>query len=478
MLRKKLSSNIILIAIVIVLVLLSVVSFVLYQNNTRNILAEKSKADMKKSTDQSIILTNSLIDNYFSELDTIAIFCGVNTGINDHEIFELLQQKNLGNTYSQIGVAGLDGSIYTGSGSKQNVSDQDYFQRAIKGERVVSNVVTDPSTGRDIIVLAIPIERDGVITGAACAQYDVQSFTDLLSSSQFKGAGATMIMQKNGKMVSSYVGMEDFDTFYDALEQQMEFRGENTLESFKSRVKNEESGLFTYFRNNNERYVYFEPVGINDWTMISLVMAETIDKQTTPINAGAFVLMIFNILLYVVILATVLAIIKRFGKQMEANQRDPLTRLYNKDIAHTIIERHLKKEGQKQRHACFFLDIDDFKCINDTYGHQTGDDVLFSVAQILLHCFRETDIIARFGGDEFIVWIKDLPTADIVRQKAEMLCNITAAGPNIPISLSIGIVWYPGDGTSYTEVMQHADEALYRAKNSGKGNYQFYSDPQ
>ena len=95
MLRKRTSSNIILIAIVVVLVLLSVVSFVLYQNNTRNILAEKSKADMKKSTDQSIILTNSLIDNYFSELDTIAIFCSVNTGINDHEIFELLQQKNL-----------------------------------------------------------------------------------------------------------------------------------------------------------------------------------------------------------------------------------------------------------------------------------------------------------------------------------------------------------------------------------------------
>ena len=148
---------------------------------------------MKKSTDQSIILTNSLIDNYFSELDTIAIFCSVNTGINDHEIFELLQQKNLGNTYSQIGVAGLDGFIYTGSGSKQNVSGQDYFQRAIKGERVVSNVITDANTGRDIIVLAIPIERNGVITGAACAQYDVQSFTDLLSSSQFKGDGATMI---------------------------------------------------------------------------------------------------------------------------------------------------------------------------------------------------------------------------------------------------------------------------------------------
>lgn len=476
--KKKTSSNIILIAIVVVLVLLSVASFVLYQNNTKNILAEKSKADMKKSTDQSIILTNSLIDNYFSELDTIAIFCGVNSGINDQEIYGLLQQKNHGNTYSQVGVAGLDGFIYTGSGSKQNVSGQDYFQRALKGERVVSNILADPATGRDIIVLATPIEHNGVITGAACAQYDVQSFTDLLSSSQFKDAGATMIMQENGKMVSSYAGMENFDTFYDALEQQMEFRGDNTLESFETRVKNGESGLFTYFRNNNERYVYFEPVGINDWTMISLVMAETIDRQTTPINAGAFVLMIFNILLYGVILATILAIIKRFEKQMESNQRDPLTHLYNKDIAHTIIERHLKKEGQKQRHACFFLDIDDFKRINDTYGHQTGDDVLFSVAQMLLHCFRESDIIARFGGDEFVVWIKDLPTVDIVRQKAEMLCNITAAGPNIPISLSIGIAWYPGDGTSYTEVMQHADEALYRAKNSGKGNYQFYSDPQ
>ena len=77
--------------------------------------------------------------------------------------------------------------------------------------------------------------------------------------------------------------------------------------------------------------------------------------------------------------------------------------------------------------------------INDTYEHQTDDDVLFSLAQILFHCFRETDIIARFGGDEFFVWIKDLPTLEVVRQKAEMRCNITAAGPNIPISLSICI---------------------------------------
>lgn len=478
MLKKGTASNIVLIALVIVLILLSVVSFVLYQNNTRDILFEKSKTDMKKSTDQSILLTNSLIDNYFSELDTIALFCSVNTGINDQKIIELLQQKNLGNTYSQVGVAGLDGNIYTGTNSTQNISDQAYFQQAIQGERVVSNVVLDPSTGRDTIVLAIPIKQGSTIVGAACAQYDVQSFTDLLSGSQFNGAGATMIMQKNGKMVSSYAGMEAFDTFYDTLEQQMEFRGDNTLESFKTRVQNEESGLFTYFRNGNERYIYFEPVGINDWTMISLVIAETIDKQTTPINVGAFILMIFNILLYGVILAIILAVIKRFGKQIEANQRDPLTRLYNKDIAHTIIERHLKKEGQKQRHACFFLDIDDFKSINDTYGHQTGDDILFSVAQTLLHCFRETDIVARFGGDEFVVWIKDLPTVDIVRQKAEMLCSITAAGPNIPISLSIGIAWYPGDGTTYTEVMQHADEALYRVKQSGKGNYQFYNNPQ
>lgn len=155
--KKRTSSNIILIAIVVVLVLLSVASFILYQNNIRNILAKKSKADMKKSTDQGIILTNSLIDNYFSKLDTIAIFCGVNTGING------------------------------------------------------------------------------------------------------------------------------------------------------------------------------------------------------------------------------------------------------------------------------------------TYEHQTDDDVLFSLAQILLHCFRETDIIARFGGDEFFVWIKDLPTLEVVRQKVKMRCSITAAGPNIPISLSIGI---------------------------------------
>ncbi|ALT00174.1 sensor domain-containing diguanylate cyclase [Lacimicrobium alkaliphilum] len=150
---------------------------------------------------------------------------------------------------------------------------------------------------------------------------------------------------------------------------------------------------------------------------------------------------------------------------------DPLTKLTNRSLFYDRLESGL---SAAHRHKTFlallFLDIDDFKRINDMHGHQVGDAVLCKVAARLLTCVRETDTVARMGGDEFIVLLTDIQSEDAVSMKVEEILNVMAEplsadfnGLNMPSS-SIGVAIYPADGEDAVSLLSNADSAMYRLK--------------
>jgi diguanylate cyclase (GGDEF)-like protein len=127
-----------------------------------------------------------------------------------------------------------------------------------------------------------------------------------------------------------------------------------------------------------------------------------------------------------------------------------------------------------------FLDLDRFKIINDTLGHDAGDMVLRQIAGHLRSCVRETDTLARVGGDEFTVLVEQLPDTQYLGAIAEKLLTAMASplaiGGNVyQLSGSIGIAMYPEDGADGASLLKNADIAMYGAKASGRNNYQFYS---
>lgn len=172
---------------------------------------------------------------------------------------------------------------------------------------------------------------------------------------------------------------------------------------------------------------------------------------------------------------------------------DTLTDLPNRRLFIEQLETAIASAKRHQaQFALMFLDLDRFKYINDTYGHHIGDEVLCQSAQRIRECVRDSDLVAkanydtdnrvaRLAGDEFTVLLDDISKVEQVAEIANRLIGAFSAPffiseKHLHISISVGVTLYPDDGHNVQTLLQHADVAMYHAKEKGRNNYQFFSE--
>ncbi len=160
---------------------------------------------------------------------------------------------------------------------------------------------------------------------------------------------------------------------------------------------------------------------------------------------------------------------------------DPLTQLANRLLFHDRLDHSLARARRmKSRLAILYIDLDRFKNINDSLGHDVGDKVLCAVSERMNGLVRETDTLARMGGDEFVIILEQLRKNEDVQRYVERLLKeltrqIEVSDHKLHVSASVGISLYPDNGDDADSLMQAADIAMYQAKNKGNSLYQFYS---
>ena len=159
--------------------------------------------------------------------------------------------------------------------------------------------------------------------------------------------------------------------------------------------------------------------------------------------------------------------------------RDELTQLYNRRTARRLIEAILEEPCVQGYRALMVLDVDDFKKINDSNGHMFGDSVLRAVADILTRQFRSEDILARIGGDEFLLFMSHVPDVKTVETRMSMVLEsiqdmCLEQGMVIHPSCSIGAAFQPLHGNDFDTLFRHADTAMYGAKGKGKSCFRIY----
>lgn len=161
-------------------------------------------------------------------------------------------------------------------------------------------------------------------------------------------------------------------------------------------------------------------------------------------------------------------------------QYDVLTELPNRTLLADRVNQAINIAQRNQQHlSLMFLDLDRFKNVNDTLGHMVGDELLMQVAKRLLSIVREQDTVSRIGGDEFVLLLLDT-NVDGATHVAEKLMNAIAEPfranhHEISITPSIGVAVYPDDGRDFDDLLKSADIAMYRAKQSGRNNYHFFT---
>lgn len=156
-----------------------------------------------------------------------------------------------------------------------------------------------------------------------------------------------------------------------------------------------------------------------------------------------------------------------------AAMRDPLTNVYNRRSFEGEVINFIQSE-ETGIGALILLDLDDFKGINDKYGHLKGDEALKKLTDVLLSTFRRKDVVGRLGGDEFLVFIKGVHNKEILDHRMEQIYAALKESEDIPISCSAGISFVEKENFSYEKVLKQADEALYRSKQQGKNQHCYY----
>ncbi len=172
---------------------------------------------------------------------------------------------------------------------------------------------------------------------------------------------------------------------------------------------------------------------------------------------------------------------KRYQEQLEHQANfDALTGLPNRNLLHDRLRQSVFAQRYVRSIGVVFLDIDHFKFVNDSLGHNTGDKLLQQVAVRLTQTVRDGDTVARLGGDEFILILSDQPDQEVIYRAMQRILSkvaepINVDGHELLVTCSAGISLYPQDGPDVETLLRNADAAMYRAKEKGRNNFQFYT---
>lgn len=152
---------------------------------------------------------------------------------------------------------------------------------------------------------------------------------------------------------------------------------------------------------------------------------------------------------------------KRTDRLKKQVRLDAFTGLHNKKYG-ILAAENILAAAPHCRHALLLIDLDDFKAVNDTYGHAVGDEIIKDFAEHMKRCFRKTDVVSRFGGDEYMVLVQDLPDGHWLADRLEeiMACEHSACG----YTSSVGVALFPQDAQTFDGLFEKADRALYDAK--------------
>lgn len=369
----------------------------------------------------------------------------------------------------------------------------------MQGRVCISDVIiSQVEVGKEIQVLAVPIKDHGAIKGVVFGIMHVGSMDKLMENETGtdiytqiidpKGNYVTRVKTKDSLMKHSNV-WEDFAEF-DFLDVDEE--------KIREDLKLGKADGFSFRMGEEERVSFYTPLGLKGYYVFSTIDSAYLKDWTQMVNMEIIGMMVEIGIAFLILLAGLTWFSQSVKKELQEVMRieqereralyqkraeiDELTGLYNAATVKRKIHDFINSEsGRHGSHVFFLMDLDNFKQINDTFGHQYGDRVLQDVARTLRRNLRRDDFLGRLGGDEFVALLINATEFENMESTFQKLCrelekSYTKDGKTVKISASFGIVETPKYGTSFHEIYKKSDKMLYEVKRNEKNGFRAYKE--
>lgn len=555
------------------------------------------------------------LDGLFELLNTWGDYIVTSETEWDERQITALMQSVIGRAeFRRMGIGDTQGFCITNDGIRLTNADREFYRRALEGKEVISEPLESKIDGQTVVMLAVPLIKDGKILGSLYAAFDQKQLADSLYTETFNGKGTSFVTDAEGNIITGKGFWEEENTNIFRLNRSVELINTTSGEVRRLMLENQ-SGTLEY-RNQENRYLcLFEPLTINDWYLFSSVPEEVIAGQAGNIKSQGILLLVKMVVCFsgfTVILLTVYRkenrrilesreklkeseqryrilfeqsdnilfeigmeeqvvefsnnfyekfgytvgmdyhlkkswgkallhvedrnkldrcleemktgarqeqvdmrirkadgeylwcrvlyspikdekgrLVKVFGKiedidgerkererLKQAALKDPLSGLLNKTATERMIEDFLAAEGNAESHALLLLDLDNFKGINDNFGHMAGDQAIRGISAGIRRMFRNTDILGRIGGDEFVIFLKYCGRDKAIEKAEELELLLkrfqVGNGREWTVSGSIGIALTGAGNDTFETLYKEADQAMYDAKRTGKNQYKIY----
>ena len=476
--------------VVIAFLVVMTVSILIFFDVIRENVNSNTRNSLSNYAGRQCFHLQSILEVQYEYMEGLASYIGLQEELTDEASMNLIRSVQKESYLEAVGIVDENGISTYDTGEQKDVSERAYFQQAMKGERTLSDPLVSKLSGEQRVILGVPIYQGGEVKGVLGGSYDLAYLGSLVFEDLYDGKGFQFLVTPGGEVISLDHSEDEIvnpiktmisteDNFYERC-QRVNFIEKKNADDIRTDFEDQASGITRFQEEGVTYYLTYAPISMNNWMLCYVVPRAAAQEPYSFIEKDELILAC-ALILAVVILFLVLASMnsRRQKTLIYYAENDELTGIFNRRAFEHKVRSWMDSEECTGKQAFLMMDVDLFKEINDVYGHAVGDKVLKQVGKILRETFRGSDILGRIGGDEFMVFMKDITEKELAARKAEKLKEklLEIDFPELKgrkITASMGIAFFPDAGESYKEVYICADKALYEAKRSGRNGYHIY----
>ena len=452
-----------------------VIGISIFFNVVQSSIEKNSRETLITNVTQQSEHLNTILNINYSYLNVLAQELSKSEDLFSENNISLIKAFMENTDLNRTAIIDSDGNALYDNNVVKNVAHRRYFKESMQGKQSLSDPLESSVDQQTRVILSVPIYKNNQVIGVVGGSYNVTKLGNMLFDDLFDGQGKSFIVDQDGNLITrdkkyeKKHNIKTIDNLFDICDEK----------EVKTDFNQQESDLIQIqTKKNKSLYLAYSPLKINDWMICYIVPVHVAQESYTFITHYETLLATFLGLIVLSLMIYLALSNSRENKYLiHLSEIDPLTSVYNKETTQKLIDQKIKQN----EHFCFLiLDVDEFKSVNDNYGHAVGDKVLKSLGSLFKNHFRQTDIVGRIGGDEFIILIEDEHIAESRIQSLLKKVNALKIEElqDFKLSISVGMAFAPSNGTTFMELYRHADHALYQTKRTGKNNYKIYKNDE